>query len=410
MATFQYDAIHIGTKSRVNGILNAATEKELREQLREQELIPTKIKQINASNASLRKGNFLKDLISRFTGVSSREKIIFTRNMGMMVKSGIPITEGLLYFETYAKNQQFRSVISQIRKEIIKGKSFSDGLALFPKLFNEVFINVIRAGETSGELDVTLGRLTTLMVKADKLKAKIVTAAVYPCMVLFILSVVMLIMFVLVLPTFEDIYKKMNVELPFITIVLLAISKALKGYWFISFPAIGVGYFTFFKYITSEAGKRMLDYLFLRLPIVKDVVLLSNNSSYLASFRVGFAAGVPIIECLSLASRTIGNHIVRRAYQHVTEQIQGGQRLAQALSQTGHMQDLVLLMLSSGEESGSLESMLESSCDFIDEELNNTVDKLTAMMEPVMLMVLGLIVGTVALGIYMPMFSMYDHL
>jgi type IV pilus assembly protein PilC len=316
----------------------------------------------------------------------------------------------LLYFETYSENASLKALGARVRKDILGGLSLSASLQKQKNMFNEVFIGIIQAGESSGELDVTLRRLTDLMVRSEKLKSKIVSASVYPAIVVGILSLVLLVMFVLVLPTFEKIYKQMNVELPLITQIMMGISYSLRGYWFITFPAMFASLFGMFKYFCSAGGKRLLDVWMLRVPVLKNLLCYANTSYYVSTLMVSFSAGVPITEALELAATTVSNCVIRDALKEVAPKVQVGYKLGAALEPIKYIPQLVMLMIATGEESGELENMLAASFEYLEEEVHQTVDRLTQLVEPILLLVLGLIVGVVALAVYLPLFSIYENL
>ncbi|WP_373532483.1 type II secretion system F family protein [Vampirovibrio sp.] len=410
MASFQYEAMKISDRTRANGVISAATEKEARELLREQNLIPTKIAVISSDTKGGKKNNFLVELIQGFMGISSKDKIAFTRNMGMMIRAGIPVTEALMYYENYASNPRFRKIVARIRQDILAGYSLSQALGKHKKVFDDVYVNVTKAGERSGELDQTMSRLTDMLMKAEALKMKIISASIYPIIVVVILSLVLLIMFLLVLPTFSDIYKQMNVPLPFITQVMMGISFALRSYWFVTFPLLGGVLFGAYKFLSSPTGKTITDQIYIKLPVLGDLIKHIQSSHFVSTLFIAFGAGLPITDALSLSTETLTHTQIKAAFKQVNVQIQTGQRLAISLANTGYVPDIVMLMISTGEESGDLEKMLEASYDYLEEEVSHRVGILTTLMEPIMLLVIGAVVGFVALSIYLPLFSIYDHL
>jgi type II secretory pathway component PulF len=410
MASFQYEAMKISDRSRASGLISAATEKEARELLREQNLIPTKISVISSDTKGGKKNNFLVDIIQGFMGIGSKDKIAFTRNMGMMIRAGIPVTEALMYYENYASNPRFRKIVVHIRQDILSGYSLSQALAKHKNVFDDVYVNVTKAGERSGELDQTMSRLTDMLMKVEALKMKIISAAIYPIIVVVILALVLLLMFLLVLPTFADIYKQMNVPLPFITQIMMAISYVLRSYWFVSFPLLGGILFGAYRFLVSATGKAIMDQFYIKLPVLGDLIKHIQSSRFVSTLFIGFGAGLPITEALSLATDTMTHTQIKAAFKQVNVQIQTGQRLAISLANTGYIPDIVMLMISTGEESGDLEKMLEAAFDYLEEEVSHRVGILTTMMEPVMLLVIGVVVGFVALSIYLPLFSIYDNL
>jgi type IV pilus assembly protein PilC len=407
MGAFHYEAMRLDDKTRVKGVITANTEKEARVQLREQDMMTLKLTPIHQGSRGKR---FNPMLLLNPTGINTKDKIAFTRNLAMMVRAGVPVTEALLYFETYSENLAMKQLGSKVRKDILGGMSLSAALQKQRTLFDEVFIGIIQAGESSGELEVTLQRLTDLMIRSEKLKGKIIAASVYPAIVVGILTLVLLVMFVFVLPTFEKIYKQMNVSLPLITQIMLGISNSLRNYWFVTFPALLASVFGVFKYMISTGGRRFLDIWMLKVPVLSRLLEFANMSYFISTLMVSFSAGVPITESLDLATSTINNSVIKKAMEEVGPKVQVGYKLGAALEPVKYIPQLVMLMIATGEESGELEKMLAASFEYLEEEVNVTVDRLTQLVEPILLLVLGLIVGLVALGVYLPLFSIYENL
>jgi type II secretory pathway component PulF len=202
----------------------------------------------------------------------------------------------------------------------------------------------------------------------------------------------------------------MNVPLPFITQIMMAISYALRSYWFVSFPLLGGILFGAYKFLVSATGKTITDQVYIKLPVLGDLIKHIQTSHFVSTLFIAFGAGLPITEALSLATDTMTHTQIKAAFKQVNVQIQTGQRLAISLANTGYVPDIVMLMISTGEESGDLEKMLEASYDYLEEEVNHRVGILTTMMEPIMLLVIGVVVGFVALSIYLPLFSIYDNI
>ena len=408
MPSYQYKALNMKSRTPTSGMINAESERQAREKLRELQLIPTNLKEVKQSASG--SGNPLKRILAMFKGVGSKELLAFTRNIGIMVKNGIPLTEALLYFENYLDNPNFKTIINQIRKDILGGVSFSGALRKHPKVFDEVYVNVTQVGESSGELDSVLNRLNDLMMRWEKIRSKVISASVYPAIILFIATVVITLILVIVLPTFTEIYDQMGVELPLITEIMVAISDFLRNAWFIAIPAIGASVFGLVKLVNTPQGKLFFDQLSLKVPVLGDVVRFVNCSQFISTMSVSFTSGLPITEALVLSAETVSNTVMRESFREINVKVQAGQRLGEVFAQNGYFPDLVLLMISTGEESGDLDRMLSNSYDFLEDEVNQKIDILMALMEPVMLMVLGGIVGFVALGIYLPLFGMYENM
>jgi type II secretory pathway component PulF len=411
MGAFQYEAMRLSDRTRVNGVINADTEREAREMLREQELVPTKLVVIKGG-ASIADGKVgpLDFIFGFFKGIGDKDKIAFTRNIGMMLRAGIPIADALMYFENFVTKPRFKGIIQQLRKDIIGGYSFSQALAKHDKLFDTVYVNVTKAGEASGELDTSMARLAELLIKAQKLKSKVIAAATYPAIVVGILCLVLLVMFIIVLPTFTEIYKSMGVTLPLITVVMIGMSNFLRDGWFISFPMLGGAIWGAINFFKSETGQLFLDNTLIKVPVLGEVIRFMNNANFISTLSVAFSSGLPITEALTLAAQTVKHHQIRSAFMQANYKIQAGQGLASALGDTKWVPDLVLIMLATGEESGDLENMLRNALEYLEDEVNHRMEILMALMEPCLLLVLGVVVALVALGIYLPLFGVYEHL
>ncbi|MEB3207107.1 MAG: type II secretion system F family protein, partial [Vampirovibrionales bacterium] len=409
--SFEYKATRLGDQKTQIGVINALSEQQARLLLRDKKLVVTSIKQIQKVNETKAGGtNWIKRLQEMVMDSGKKNLVVFARNMAIMSRAGIPLTDGLIFFENFVTHEGFKAIVRSLRQDIMTGQSLSSAMAKHPQMFNNLFVNLVRAGEASGDLDATLTRMMEQMERQQKIKSKIISALVYPGVVVGILALVMTLMFTIVIPTFQDIYKSMNVKLPFITQVVVFISEIIRGYWFIVLPVIGAGLFTGINYLKTPAGKFMLHRLSLKIPVWNKLTVLSSNASFFSSFGIAFSAGLPISDAVLLATSTVANDIIRSKFQQVYTQIQLGQSMATALMQTQVVPELVMLMISAGEQSGELEKMLKMSQDLLEEEVNGQVDTMTAMIEPLLMVVLGAVVGAMALSIYLPLFSMYEHM
>lgn len=416
MATYQYNAVKIADKSRIQGTIHAENERQARELLREQELYPTSVKLLKADAQEEKKPKGKQQspieawMSEKLSKVGMQEKISFTQNLEMMVKAGIPITEALLYQESYMENPKFKRLLNTIRLDILAGFSFSRALAKHKKVFNDVYVSIIQAGESSGELEAVLKRLSEMLHATAKLQKKVIAAMVYPAMVIVIVIIVLLIMFIFVIPTFTDMYGKMGIKLPLITQIMVWISTFLRNFWYIALSVTVGGFFGTKKFVTSPYGKAIVDKAMLKIPVVSPLVSSVASSHFISTLNVSFAAGLPITDCIFMACQTVTHTVIRKAFDEVNLKIQAGQRLASALSETDILPPMVIIMISTGEQAGSLDEMLKHCLEYLEEEVNQRVEVLMSMMEPVLLIVLGVIVGCMALSIYLPLFSMYEHM
>ena len=416
MATYHFKALRKTDKNKVQGTINADNERHARELLREQELFPTTVKALKVEKVEEKKERKKREqsplqlmIAEKLSKVGMQEKIAFTQNLEMMVRAGIPITEALLYMESYMDNPKFKKLLNTIRLDILSGSSFSRSLTKHKDIFNDVYVSIIQAGEASGELDAVLKRLSDMLMAEAALRKKVVAALVYPIMVVFIATLVLLIMFTVVLPTFSDMYDKMGIKLPLITQIMVWISNFLRHYWYVSIAIAGAAAFGARKYAKSSTGKTTIDKVLLNTPVVSPLLVAVSASHFISTLNVSFSAGLPITDCIFMACHTVTHTQIRDAFDQINIKIQAGQRLAAAMADAEILPAMIIIMISTGEESGSLEEMLDHCLNFLEEEVNQRVEVLMSMMEPIMLIVLGVIVGAMALSIYLPLFSMYEH-
>jgi type IV pilus assembly protein PilC len=415
---FQYVAVKIGGQDKVQGTIQAANEREARELLREKNLQVLSMKSLDSSDDSFL--NFAKKqaqsnqvllwIGDKLSWIGLKEKILFTQNVGLMLRAGLPITEILLYMELYVKNPKFKLMLIETRQNIMVGMSMSAALARYPSVFDEVFVGIVRAGEASGELEVVLERLYHLLLTAQKLRKQVISALIYPAILVGLMVIVLCVMFLFVIPTFTNIYKQMGIELPFITQVMMGISDFMVNYWLLLLGVVGGGSYGLWRFIQTPVGKEKFDAVLIQIPVVRALVQYVSISNFIATLQVSFASGLPITDCMHLACRTVTHTQIRSAMESVGYQIQTGQRFAPAMAQTGLMPDMVMIMLSTGEESGELDKMLCQALEFLEEEVSKRVEILMSLMEPLLLLVMGGVVLVLALSIYMPLFSMYEHI
>jgi type II secretory pathway component PulF len=410
MANYAYKAVNMVSRKKQEGVIPASSEMEARSKLREMQFSTLSLEEVTGyqdGSGTLVKKRFKFGFKSK---VSSKEVMTFSRNLAIMIRGGIPITESLLYFENFSDKITYKAMVQSVRRDILGGMPFSEALGKFPEVFSEIFINITRAGESSGELDVTMERMADLMERTEKIKAKVISTAIYPAIVLGLVGMVLLVIFYFVLPSFEKIYTQMGVDLPLITKIMIFISNCLRNGWFITFPLVGCAVWGFMKFISTNLGKRLIDKYVIYIPILKQVIRFTNVSSFISTLSVCFGAGIPITEGLDYAVSTVGNATYRTTLLSVNTQVQTGRRLGVALAETGIIPELVLLIVATGEESGSLDQSLGTAQEYLEKEIDQRIGVLMSFMEPLLLMFLGIIVGIVALSIYMPLFSMYENM
>ena len=407
MAVYNYNAIKNG-KEIVKGKIEADSLREARENIVKLGFIPTKVEEdidknlIQDSEKTTKSGKPKK-----LPALKLQDKIDFTSTLQILAQSGIPIIESLLFIENDAAKLRVRLVAQELRRQIMNGGTFADTIAKYPQQFGQIYLGLCKAGEDSGELEKTLGRLLELLSKQAAIKSKVIGTLMYPIFVIVLAVIIVLIMLMFVFPVFSEMFDNMGKELPFITQVLMDIGVFLREYWYLVPLMLGsvVGLIIFlFKWETS---KRKIDEILLKIPIISDLLMFSDFSNFIAVLQVAYDAGVPIVECLYLANLTLTNYILQTRVKLATEKVQQGQHLSTALRTTNVMPKMILFMIATGEQSGRLGDMLGQATNFIDKKLDNIIDIMTKMIEPVMLIVIGGIVLVLALALYLPLFGSY---
>lgn len=404
MTIYNYVALK-NSKDIVKGKIDASDLREAREGIRKLGLIPTKVYEEKSKDemkdafANIKKGK-----VSR---LGLQDRIDFTSTMQILAQSGIPIIESLLFIENDAAKLKVRLVAKELRRQIMQGATFADTIAKYPEQFGQIYIGLVKAGEDSGELEKTLQRLLELLTKEANIRSKVIGTLMYPIFVICLAVLVVLVMLMFVFPVFKEMFDNMGKEMPWITSALMSAGIFLKTYWFLVPLMLGsmIGFFIFiFRW---EPSKRKIDDLVLKVPLLTDLMQFSNYANFVAVLQVAYDAGVPIIECLYLANMTLTNHTLKTKIEAATLKVQQGQHLSVALRTTKVMPKMILFMIATGEQSGRLGDMLLQATSFIDKKLDAIIDTMTKMIEPLMLIVIGSIVLTLALALYLPLFQSY---
>lgn len=407
MTIYNYTALK-NNKDIVKGKIEAVDLREARGKIRELGFLPTKVEEEqnsrndqkeNEKNKKIPKGKMIK--------LGLQDKIEFTSTLQILAQSGIPIIESLLFIENDAAKPKIRMVAQELRRQIMNGGTFADTVARYPEQFGQVYIGLCKAGEDSGELEKTLERLLELLNKQAAIKSKVIGTLMYPIFVIVLAVIIVLVMLMFVFPVFKEMFDSMGKELPWITAVLMDFGILLKTYWYFVPLVLGgivAGIIFLFRWPTS---KRKIDETVLKVPVLSDLMQFSDFSNFIAVMQVAYDAGVPIVECLYLANLTLTNVILKDKIVESTGKVQQGQHLSSAFRSTGIMPKMILFMIATGEQSGRLGDMLAQATNYIDKKLDNIIDVMTKMIEPIMLIVIGSIVLVLALALYLPLFGSY---
>jgi type IV pilus assembly protein PilC len=380
------------------GELEAPTEDAVRAQLNRIRIVPSKIKKKP------------KDLFEnvKFLQPKVKEKdiIVFCRQFSTMIDAGLPIIQCLEILQSQQENATLKKMLKTIKDSVESGVTLADSLKKYPKHFDSLFINMIAAGEAGGILDVILKRLSGYMEKAAKLKSKVKGAMVYPAITVIVAVIVVAVILVFVIPVFQEMFSDMGADLPGPTLIVITLSEFVKSkiHWMI----IGLILFSivFRKYYKTDKGRLTVDALLLKLPVVGILIRKVAVAKFTRTMGTMLSSGVAILEALDIVAKTAGNRVVENAIYSVRSGISEGRTMADPLQVSGVFPAMVCQMIAVGESTGALDAMLEKIADFYDDEVDQAVENLTAMIEPVMIVFLGVIVGGLIVSMYLPIFKM----
>ena len=404
MAIYNYIALK-NNKDIVKGKVEAEDLREARENIRKLGFIPTKV--YEEAKEGEKDGKAVKVQGGKVQKLGLQDRIDFTSTLQILAEAGIPIIESLMFIENDAAKLKVRLVAKELRRQIMAGATFADTVAKYPDQFGQIYIGLVKAGEDSGELEKTLQRLLELLNKEANIRGKVIGTLMYPMFVIVLAVIIVLVMLMFVFPVFKEMFDGMGKELPWITATLMAAGVFLKTYWFFVPIILGsvCGFITFL--MRWQPSKRKIDEYVLKVPLLSDLIQYSNFANFVAVMQVAYDAGVPIIECLYLANVTLTNYTLKTKIEGATLKVQQGQHLSIALRSTQVMPKMILFMIATGEQSGRLGDMLLQATNYIDKKLDAIIDTMTKMIEPIMLIVIGSIVLTLALALYLPLFSSY---
>jgi type IV pilus assembly protein PilC len=400
MATFAYKAKQ-ADGNVVQGVVDADEQKQAVERLRNQKLVILEI--------GVKEKSILDPIMAMFKSkghVTSKDLVLFSRQLSTLVSAGVPIVQGLGILETQAENPAFREVLQAVKADIEGGLSISDALKKHPDAFPDLYCSMIKAGELGGILDTILERVTSYMENSEALKAKVKSAMMYPAIVLSICAIVTVFLFIFVIPTFKAIFESFGAELPMPTQIVIAISDILKHFWYLVIGAPFVGWKAFEKFYKTPKGQKFVDAQALKAPIFGIILKKVAVAKFTRTLGTLIKSGVPIMQALETVAQTAGNVIVAEAVLSTRESIREGGRLADPLKKCGIFPNMVTSMISVGEETGSLDIMLTKIADFYDAEVDTAVKGLTSLIEPLVIVVMGFIIGGLVIAMFLPMFSL----
>ena len=397
MPTFEYTARN-AQNQLLKGTLEAKDKDDAAKQIKQKKLILVSLGQ-PAKQLKLSFGG---------SGVPTRDVVIFTRQFSTMINAGLPLVQSLTVLAEQTENKVLAETTKAVVYDVESGATLADAFGKHPKVFSELYVNMVAAGEAGGILDTILGRLAVFLEKNDALVRKVKGAMVYPGVIFSVAAIAISVLLIFVIPVFERMFASVNLELPLPTKIVVNMSRFLKGYWWAIGAAGGAGFFLFKQWVATPAGKKNFDIFLLKVPVLGDVIRKSAVSRFTRTLGTLISSGVSILDGLEITAKTAGNMVIHDAVMASRASIAGGETIATPLKESAVFPPMVTSMISIGEQTGGLDEMLSKIADFYDEEVDVAVSALLSLMEPIMIVVLGVVVGGMVVAMYLPIFDMIN--
>ena len=395
MPAFTYTARNAAGELKT-ATVEAATAQDVVAQLRRQRMTVVKVDE-NTKGPKKAKG-----------GIKMRDVVIFTRQFSTMINAGLPLVQALDILAKQTENKVLAGATRDIVFDVESGHTVADALAKHPKAFSELYVNMVAAGEAGGILDTILMRLATFMEKNDALVRKVKGAMIYPAVIMSVAAIAIAVLLIFVIPVFESMFAGVGMALPLPTRVVIGASDFLRGYWWAVILGMGASVFLFKRYYATSGGKLTIDKLLLRFPVLGDVLRKSAVSRFTRTLGTLISSGVSILDGLEITAKTAGNRVIQDAIMQSRASIAGGDTIAAPLQKSAVFPPMVISMIAVGEQTGGLDEMLSKIADFYDEEVDAAVSGLLSLLEPVMIVFLGVIVGGMVVAMYLPIFDMIN--
>lgn len=386
------------TGATQSGEIEAPHEAAVRTQLRRMQIKPTKVSQ---------KG---KDLFENVAFMQPKVKgpdvVVFARQFATMINAGLPLIQSLEILQSQQENKTFKKILKEIKDRVEEGSTLADAMGKHPKVFDDLFVNMVAAGEVGGILDTILNRLSAYMEKAMKLKRQVKGAMTYPIIVLIIAVLVIAVILIFVIPVFEQMFSDFGGTLPVPTQIVVTMSRFVKGNVIFMIIGLGILGFAFKRFYSTERGRGVVDDLLLKLPVFGPLLQKVAVARFTRTMGTMISSGVPILEALDIVAKTAGNMTIEKALYAVRSGITQGRTMAEPLGESRVFPSMVVQMVAVGEQTGALDAMLGKIADFYDDEVDAAVEGLTSMIEPFMMVFLGTTIGGLVVAMYLPIFKM----
>ena len=380
---------------KISGELSGHNPALIKAQLRKQGINPTKVRKKTVS------------IFGRGKKIKPLDIAFFSRQMATMMKAGVPLLQSFDIISEGSENPNMRSLVDSLKQEVSAGNSFATALRQKPEHFDDLFCNLVDAGEQAGALESLLDRVATYKEKTEKLKAKIKKAMTYPAAVLVVAIIVSGILLIKVVPQFQSVFASFGAELPAFTLMVIGLSEIVQTWWLAILGLFIAGIFLFKRsYKQSQKFRDSIDRFLLKIPIIGPLIFKSSVARYARTLATTFAAGVPLVEALDSVAGATGNVVFRNAVMKIKQDVSTGMQLNFSMRSTGVFPSLAIQMTAIGEESGALDSMLDKVATYYEDEVDNMVDSLTSLMEPMIMAVLGVVVGGLVIAMYLPIFQL----
>ena len=380
------------------GEMEAPDEASVRTHLRQQNVIPTKV---------VAKGKEISFSFGR-QRVKKKDVGVFTRQMATMIDAGLPLVQSLDILAMQQDNKAFKEIIKNVKDDVEGGSTFAGALGKHPKTFDELYVNLVVAGEEGGILDNVLNRLAVYIEKAEALRKKVKSALVYPSTIVGVAILVVAVLMIFVIPVFEKMFSSMGHTLPLPTLIVIGISNILKRYFLLVIVALVILIIMFKRYYSTDRGKLAVDSLFLKLPVFGPLFRKVAVARFSRTLSTLITSGVPILDGLTITSKTAGNKLIEQAIMKARTSISEGETIAEPLARGEVFPPMVTQMIAVGESTGSLDSMLTKIADFYEEEVDVAIATLTSLMEPFLMIFLGVTVGGIVIAMYLPIFKIAE--
>jgi type IV pilus assembly protein PilC len=342
--------------------------------------------------------------------VTPKELAVFTRQFSVMIDAGLPLVQAMEGLASQCENKYFKKTLTSVRAEVEGGSTLAAAMRHQPKVFDELYTNMIAAGEAGGILDTILQRLSVYIEKAVKLKRAVRSALIYPSSIMFVAFAVVTLILVVVVPTFQTLFAGLNVPLPLPTQIVIAISHFMTRYGVFLLIFAGIGFFALRSYYSTKKGRYAVDSIFLKLPVVGILLRKIAVARFSRTLSTLIVSGVPLLEALDVTAKTAGNAVVERALENTRTAIEQGRTIVDPLKETGVFPPMVTQMIGVGEQIGAMEAMLSKIAEFYEEEVDSAVKDLLTALEPMMIVFLGVVVGGIVISMYLPLFTLIDKL